>query len=137
MANSQYNILSINFNRIALLQIANGTLPNGFDYKQSSNEKLEKSLHPLTSDKKQSYEEIPLHTACLTYLGFYLLMFLGYINRIFFTPKIATEKNREVSEINIIIENEIYNQGKQKNRTVTIKYVDMTYVYPVTLMRMA
>jgi serine palmitoyltransferase len=33
----------------------------------------------------------------MTYLGFYLLMFLGYINQLFFTPKVAMEKNRDVS----------------------------------------
>jgi hypothetical protein len=33
----------------------------------------------------------------MTYLGFYLLMFLGYINQLFFTPKVARERNRDVS----------------------------------------
>jgi serine palmitoyltransferase len=33
----------------------------------------------------------------MTYLGFYLLMFLGYINQLFFIPKVAKEKNRDVS----------------------------------------
>jgi hypothetical protein len=33
----------------------------------------------------------------MTYLGFYLLMFLGYINQLFFIPKVAMEKNRDVS----------------------------------------
>jgi hypothetical protein len=33
----------------------------------------------------------------MTYLGFYLLMFLGYINQLFFTPKVAMERNRDVS----------------------------------------
>jgi serine palmitoyltransferase len=33
----------------------------------------------------------------MTYLGFYLLMFLGYINQLFFVPKVAMEKNRDVS----------------------------------------
>ncbi|XP_055643535.1 serine palmitoyltransferase 2 [Toxorhynchites rutilus septentrionalis] len=44
---------------------------------------------------KSSYEQVPLHTACFTYLGFYLLMILGYINQLFFTPKVATEKHRD------------------------------------------
>lgn len=48
---------------------------------------------------KSSYEQVPLHTACFTYLGFYLLMILGYINQLFFTPKVATEKHRDVSLI--------------------------------------
>lgn len=47
------------------------------------------------SRRKESFEEVPLHTACLTYLGFYLLMILGYINQLFFTPKVAKEEHRE------------------------------------------
>ncbi|GFG39156.1 hypothetical protein Cfor_06464 [Coptotermes formosanus] len=43
----------------------------------------------------ESFEEVPLYTAVMTYLGFYLLMFLGYINQLFFTPKVAMEKNRD------------------------------------------
>jgi hypothetical protein len=46
---------------------------------------------------KESFEAVPLYTAVMTYLGFYLLMFLGYFNQLFFTPKVAMEKNREVS----------------------------------------
>lgn len=49
--------------------------------------------------QKSSYEQVPLHTACFTYLGFYLLMILGYINQLFFTPKVATEKHRDVSQL--------------------------------------
>ncbi|EDV29943.2 uncharacterized protein Dana_GF18993 [Drosophila ananassae] len=49
----------------------------------------------LEHHQKTSFEEVPLHTACLTYLGFYLLMILGYINQLLFVPKVATEKNRE------------------------------------------
>jgi hypothetical protein len=33
----------------------------------------------------------------MTYLGFYLLVFLGYINQLFFPPKVALERNRDVS----------------------------------------
>uniref|UniRef100_A0A336LUV0 serine C-palmitoyltransferase n=1 Tax=Culicoides sonorensis TaxID=179676 RepID=A0A336LUV0_CULSO len=44
---------------------------------------------------KESFEEVPLHTACLTYLGFYLLMILGYINQLFFAPKVAKEEHRD------------------------------------------
>lgn len=40
---------------------------------------------------------MPMVTACLTYMGFYLLMILGYVNQLFFTPNVATEKNRDVS----------------------------------------
>ncbi|KAL1122014.1 hypothetical protein AAG570_003420 [Ranatra chinensis] len=31
----------------------------------------------------------------MTYLGFYILMFLGYINQLFFVPKVAREKHRD------------------------------------------
>nr|CAD7393018.1 unnamed protein product [Timema cristinae] len=44
---------------------------------------------------KESFENAPFFTAILTYLGFYHLMFLGYINMLFFTPKVAREQNRE------------------------------------------
>jgi serine palmitoyltransferase len=44
---------------------------------------------------KESFEQPTLITACLTYLGFYLLMIIGYINQLFFVPKVATEKNRD------------------------------------------
>lgn len=46
---------------------------------------------------KESFESIPLLTACLTYMGFYFLMLLGFLNQALFKPKVATEKNREVS----------------------------------------
>lgn len=52
------------------------------------------NLHSMEGPK-ESFEDVPLITACLTYLGFYLLMILGFINKIFFTPKVATEKNRD------------------------------------------
>lgn len=52
--------------------------------------KLEKS------PSKESFEKVPFITAALTYLGFYILMFLGFINQLFFIPKVATEKNRQV-----------------------------------------
>ncbi|XP_011268270.1 serine palmitoyltransferase 2 isoform X1 [Camponotus floridanus] len=51
--------------------------------------KLEKS------PSKESFEKVPFITAALTYLGFYILMFLGFINQLFFIPKVATEKNRQ------------------------------------------
>lgn len=44
---------------------------------------------------KESFEQPALHTALMTYLGFYILMFLGYINQFFFAPKVAKEKHRE------------------------------------------
>lgn len=47
---------------------------------------------------KESFEPIPLLAAILTYLGFYFLMLCGYLNQLLFKPKVAIEKNREVSE---------------------------------------
>lgn len=47
------------------------------------------------NSSKESFEEAPLITACLTYLGFYLLMIIGYINQLFFVPKVAKEENRD------------------------------------------
>lgn len=51
--------------------------------------------YKATNISKESFEEAPLITACLTYLGFYLLVIIGYINQIFFAPKVATEKYRD------------------------------------------
>ncbi|CAG5019799.1 unnamed protein product [Parnassius apollo] len=41
------------------------------------------------------FEKCSLLTAALAHLGFYMLMFLGFINSFLFTPKVATERNRE------------------------------------------
>ncbi|CAG4961737.1 unnamed protein product [Parnassius apollo] len=41
------------------------------------------------------FEKCSLVTAVLAHLGLYLLMFLGFINKLLFTPKVATERNRE------------------------------------------
>ncbi|TMW54816.1 hypothetical protein DOY81_000049 [Sarcophaga bullata] len=56
----------------------------------------ERKLSPAEEHfKKTSFEEVPLHTACFTYLGFYLLMILGYLNQLLFVPKVAKEENRD------------------------------------------
>lgn len=52
---------------------------------------------PEWDASKESFESMPFVTACLTYLGFYLLMLLGLINQLLFTPKVAKEMHREVS----------------------------------------
>lgn len=44
---------------------------------------------------KESFEEPPLITTILTMIGFYFLMLLGFLNTLFFMPKVATEKNRD------------------------------------------
>lgn len=82
-------------------QQANGTkISNGFtNHRMSSSSSqsspMIKSYDHSQESQKSSYEQVPLHTACFTYLGFYLLMILGYINQLFFTPKVATEKHRD------------------------------------------
>lgn len=44
-----------------------------------------------------SFEKCSLLTAVLTNLGLYILMFLGFVNQLLFTPRVATEANREVT----------------------------------------
>jgi len=51
---------------------------------------------------KESYEKMPLYTSIMASLGFYFLIFIGLINHIIFTPKVATEKNRKV-KLNLLI----------------------------------
>lgn len=46
---------------------------------------------------KDSFEPIPILVACLTYLGFYSLMLLGFLSSLLFKPKVAIEKHRDVS----------------------------------------
>uniref|UniRef100_A0A1B0CL42 serine C-palmitoyltransferase n=2 Tax=Lutzomyia longipalpis TaxID=7200 RepID=A0A1B0CL42_LUTLO len=69
--------------------LTNGQVPHDF-----TGTSPKQPVHDSTS-AKESYEDVPLHVACLTYLGFYLLMVLGYFNQLFFTPNVATEKNRD------------------------------------------
>lgn len=44
---------------------------------------------------KESFEKPPIICAMITALGFYFLMLIGYLNSLFFVPKVATEKNRD------------------------------------------
>lgn len=79
---------------------ANGKkISNGFtNHRMSSSPSMvnqQKKYDYSQESQKSSYEQVPMHTACFTYLGFYLLMILGYINQLFFTPKVATEKHRD------------------------------------------
>ncbi|KAH8233910.1 hypothetical protein KR032_003251 [Drosophila birchii] len=75
---------------------ANGHATVLRDHEETQPNKVEGILSPeVEHSQKTSFEEVPLHTACLTYLGFYLLMILGYINQLLFVPKVATEKGRE------------------------------------------
>lgn len=68
----------------------NGTIPNGSAKLTNGHQKTDDMF-----EGKESYEPAPLIAACLTYMGFYLLMLLGYINLILFTPKVATERYRD------------------------------------------
>ncbi|KAI4462744.1 class ii aminotransferase/8-amino-7-oxononanoate synthase [Holotrichia oblita] len=43
----------------------------------------------------ESFEPPSFLTSCLTQLGFYILMFLGYISQAIFPPKVAKEENRD------------------------------------------
>ncbi|XP_017794359.1 PREDICTED: serine palmitoyltransferase 2 isoform X1 [Habropoda laboriosa] len=55
----------------------------------------ETKAEPVNLRSKESFERVPFITAALTHLGFYILMFLGFINQLLFTPKVAQEYNRE------------------------------------------
>ncbi|XP_058803174.1 serine palmitoyltransferase 2 [Phymastichus coffea] len=44
---------------------------------------------------KESFERVPFITAAFTYFGFYVLMFLGFINQLLFTPNVAREQRRK------------------------------------------
>lgn len=79
---------------------ANGNVnkSNNKEEEEQNNKQCKKDEVGFYDDpyrSKTSFEEVPLHTACLTYLGFYLLMILGYINQLMCAPKVAKEKNRE------------------------------------------
>jgi len=44
----------------------------------------------------ESFEKIPLLTAATTFIGFYLMLLMGYVSSLLFTPKVAQERNRKV-----------------------------------------
>lgn len=78
-----------------LLQNQKNELTNGSQSVQQ--QKYDAKSTKLSS--KESYERIPYITACLTYVGFYILMLLGFLSQLLYKPKVAIEKNREVSEV--------------------------------------
>lgn len=57
---------------------------------------FQKVTHDDLNTMKESYEKMPIYTSIMASLGFYFLIFIGLINHIIFTPKVATEKNRKV-----------------------------------------
>ncbi|XP_050424404.1 serine palmitoyltransferase 2 [Adelges cooleyi] len=44
---------------------------------------------------EESYERMPFYTTIMATLGFYFLIIIGLVNHLIFTPKVATEKNRD------------------------------------------
>ena len=52
----------------------------------------------------ESFEKIPLLTAATTFVGFYLMLLMGYVSSLVFTPKVAREKNRKVRRYSYFIE---------------------------------
>jgi len=68
---------------------------NGHTTEECTNNKQESAPNHIDRLSRESFEEVPLYTAVMTYIGFYMLIFLGYINELFFTPKVAQEYNRE------------------------------------------
>ncbi|XP_066603771.1 serine palmitoyltransferase 2 [Prorops nasuta] len=70
----------------------NGYVNNGHIRVSSTNleDDQRSTIKPI-----ESFEKVPFITAALTHLGFYILMILGFINQLFFTPKVATERHRE------------------------------------------
>lgn len=51
----------------------------------------------------ETFEKIPLHVAFLAYMGFYILMLLGFISQLLFSPQVAKERNRKVNIITILV----------------------------------
>ncbi|KAI4499605.1 hypothetical protein M0802_005175 [Mischocyttarus mexicanus] len=72
---------------------------NGYTVLQSNGHarctKNHKNDIKKSSLSKESFEEVSLLTTAVTYLGFYILMILGFVNELFFTPKVAQEQNRK------------------------------------------
>jgi serine palmitoyltransferase len=62
---------------------------------QDQNGNVSQMLDSQNQDSDESLQEAPFITACLTYLGFCLLMIVGFINQLFFMPEVATEKERD------------------------------------------
>ncbi|XP_054262753.1 serine palmitoyltransferase 2 [Macrosteles quadrilineatus] len=68
---------------------------NGHSKEECISSKTDHAQDHINRLSRESFEEVPLYTAVMTYIGFYMLIFLGYLNELFFTPKVAKEKNRE------------------------------------------
>lgn len=72
---------------------------NGFSKLQTNglvqHRTLKKTVLPKSAVHKESFEKESIFTTALTHFGFYILMFLGFVNQLLFTPKVAQEKNRK------------------------------------------
>ncbi|XP_011311555.1 serine palmitoyltransferase 2 [Fopius arisanus] len=73
---------------------------NGYSIKSNGHVKMNdcgrtKKREECSPKCKESFEEPSLVTTALTHLGFYILMFLGIINKLLFTPQVAKEQNRK------------------------------------------
>nr|UVW99771.1 serine palmitoyltransferase 2 [Nephotettix cincticeps] len=77
-----------------LLPLINGK-KNGYHKEDRIPTKADLAQNYIDRLSRESFEEVPLYTAVMTYIGFYMLIFLGYLNELFFPPKVAKEVNRE------------------------------------------
>ncbi|XP_011502633.1 PREDICTED: serine palmitoyltransferase 2 isoform X2 [Ceratosolen solmsi marchali] len=63
---------------------------------RESKDEKENRTYPIKLSKyNESFEKVPFITAALTHFGFYILMFLGFINQLLFTPNVAKERKRK------------------------------------------
>ncbi|XP_065217801.1 serine palmitoyltransferase 2-like isoform X2 [Planococcus citri] len=60
-----------------------------------NNNNINNNINNNTYQINESFEKIPFYVAILAYIGFYVLLFLGYLNQFLFPPVVAKEKNRE------------------------------------------
>lgn len=74
------------------------------------------------SSEKSYYEKMPLYTSVMASLGFYFLIFIGLINHIIFTPKVATEKNRKVKNEFVNIYSNYY-RSIHLGISTTVQYI--------------
>lgn len=90
MAFDKTNRKNFNFNKVMkfLKQLKNFCLNFQLVQKPKDTEASDRS--------RESFERAPFISAAFTHLGFYILMFLGFINQLLFTPKVAREQRREV-----------------------------------------
>ncbi|KAJ6647780.1 Serine palmitoyltransferase 2 [Pseudolycoriella hygida] len=78
------------------MKMESGTNSHAMRYIESGQQRKHiVSKHNQQSETKESFEEMSLITACLTYTGFYVLLFTVYINKLFVTQNLQTEKQRD------------------------------------------